>query len=331
MANFDAGQMAVMVKENFEPTFYQTFERNSFFMRFLENMGRKTKYVEKDITWKAYIAGNPAAGSYSEDGSLGINRTDTGPRYTTARLHWRLNRVPIIVSGLAQAFSDSPSAIIDALANSTQDALAELQKNMNRQMLADGLGNLNGVEPSLNAFGADITGVQAMWDDGGDVPIYAGIDRSVNTWWRSFVLRNSAGTDRPITEELMFQILNELEGVREAMIDTVTCSLGVHTQFGLLLANDRRYNFGGNDLPSYVAGFDTLKFKDKLVVGVPLYQRGRMDFWGKENLSFKVLLDFKIEPRDAGDQDAVKMFAKTYAQMCFKNPFHSGSIRNLAE
>ncbi len=329
--SFDAAQMAVMVKESFEPAYYRTFEQSTFFYKFIQSAGITQSYVEKDITWKAYISGNPAAGSYREDGSVGITRNDLGPRFTTARLGWRLQRVPIVVSGLAQAISRSPSAIIDAAAENTTDALKMLQRNMNRQALSDGLGNLNGADPDLNTSGLDLTGIQAMWDDGSAVPIYAGIDRSVNTFWRSFVVANPSGQDRPITEELMHQVLNEMRGVREADIDQLTCSLGVFTQFGLLLGQDRRYNFGGQETPSYRGGFQEAWFNGLQVTAIPLYQKNRMDFWSRALLSFKMLLDFTIEPRDAGDSDSMKMFAKTYCQMQYKNPWHSASLRNLIE
>ena len=49
--NFNAAQVATLVKETFEPTFYRTFERNTFFAQFIAD--RKQVYVEKDITWKA--------------------------------------------------------------------------------------------------------------------------------------------------------------------------------------------------------------------------------------------------------------------------------------
>ena len=328
--NFNAAQLAVLVKENFASEFYRTFVRNFFFLRFIEAMGSKQQFAEKDVTWKLQIAGTPGAGSYSEHGSIGINRTDLGPRFETAQLNWKLHDVPIVVSGLSQAISQSQSSIVEATAVATQDALAELQKNINLQCLADGNGNLNGVHSELNA-GSDLVGVQAFWDDGGSVPIYAGIDRSAAPWWRSFVLRNSTGTPRAITEELIFQITNEVQGVRGFPINTVTCSQGVHTQFGMLLSGDRNYNFSGNDLPSYVAGFDVVKFKELLVVKIPLYERGRMDFWDSSQLAFKVLMDLQIDPRDAGDQDAIKLFARTYNCLQYRNPFSAGSIRDLIE
>ncbi len=328
---FNSSQIAVLVKESFEPTFQKTFERNTFFAQFIAD--RKQTLVEKDITWKAYYAGTPGAGSYAENGSIGINRTDLGPRYTTARLAWRMNAVPISITGLAQAISKSPSSVIDATAEQTADAIAELQKNMNRQCLSDGFGNINGADPTLNPYGYDMTGILAAFDDGSAIPIYAGIDRSSATFWRAFVLANASGIDRPITEELMHQMLNELEALREATIDQITCSLSLLTQVGILLGQDRRYNIDttGGAAPSYAGGFQSVTFNGKKITGIPLYKSGRMDFWSKEHLSFKVLLDFTIEARDAGDADASKMFAKIYAQLQYKNPWQSGSLRNLLE
>lgn len=328
---FDAAAVQVLVKEEFEDTFYRTFEQNTFFFKMIAESGVKSSYVEKDITWKAYISGTPGAGSYREDGTIGINRADLGPAYTTARLGWALNKVPISVTGLSQAISQSSSSIIDSVAESTNDGLRQLQRNMNRQMLADGVGNLNGVDPDLNALGDDITGIQAMWDDGSAVPIYAGIDRGANTFWRSFVLANALGVDRPITEELMHQMLNELQGIRECNVTDITCSLGLLTQVGLLLGQDRRYNFSGTEDPRFRGGFMSVHFNGIEITGIPLYENGRMDFWDRALLSFKVLLDFKIEARDGGDADAMKMFAKTYSQMQYKNPYCSGSIRDLIQ
>jgi len=328
--NFD--DAAVMVKEEFEPAFYRTFQRNNVFMELLKPT--EEKYAEKDITWKVYYSGNPAAGSYSEDGDIGINRTDLGERFDTARLSWKMNGVPIKVSGLAQAITTSKNAIIDAVAENTEQALKQLQHNMNLQALSDGVGNLNGVNPALDATGLDLTGIQAMVDDGGDVANYASIDRTVNTWWQSYVLRNplAPGTPRPISEVLFHQILNEVRAVRQGKITHILCSPAVFTEFGLLLGVDRRYTFSPHQSTAplrYVGGFEALMFNDIPVVSVPLYEEGRIDFIDIDLLKFKMLLDFQIEPRDAGNKDASIMFAKTYSQLQYKNSFMAGSLRDI--
>lgn len=332
VAGFSFADAAVMVKEEFEPTFYRVFVRNNVFMELLKPT--EEEYTEKDITWKVYFAGNPAAGSFTEDGDIGIARTDLGESFTTARLQWKLNGVPIKVSGLAQAVTQSKSAIIDAVAENTEQALKQLQANMNLQLLSDGVGNLNGVNPDLDAAGADLTGIQAAIDDGGDVAIYSEIDRTVNAFWRSFVLRNpiTPGVPRPLTEALMHQITNEIRSVRQNKVTHILCSPNVFTQFGLLLGLDRRFNFSpsqSNNPLRYIGGFESLMFNDIPVVKVPLYEEGRMDFLDIDLLKFKMLLNFTIEPRDAGIRDANVMFAKTYSQLQLKNPFACGSIRDI--
>jgi len=329
---FNFNDAAVMVKEEFEPTFYRTFVRNNVFMELLKPT--EETYVEKDITWKVYYAGNPAAGSYAENDDIGIDRNDLGERFDTARLDWKLNGVPIKVSGLAQAITKSKSAIIDALAENTEQALKQLQANMNLQSLSDGVGNLNGAHASLDSTGKDLTGIQAMVDDGGDVGTYAIIDRSVKTWWQSYVLRNpvTPGTARPISELLLHQILNEVRAVRQGKITHILCSPNVFTQFGLLLGVDRRYTFAPHQSTQplrYVGGFEALMFNDVPIISVPLYQENRMDFIDLDLLKFKMLLDFEIEPRDAGNKDASIMFAKTYSQLQYKNSFMAGSVRDI--
>ena len=328
---FNYADAAVMVKETFEPTFYRTFVRNNVFMELLQPTSEE--YVEKDITWKVYYSGNPAAGSYLEDGDIGTLRTDLGERFETARLLWAQNGVPIKVSGLAKAITQSSNAIIDALAENTEQALKQLQANMNLQLLSDGAGNLNGVNPNLKAVG-DITGIQAGVDDGGDVVVYANLDRTVNTWWQAFVLRNpvSPGTPRPLTEALMHQIVNEIRQVRQGKITHILCSPNVFTQFGLLLGLDRRFNFSPNQNSSpleYIGGFQSLMFNDIPIVSVPLYEEGRMDFIDIDLIKYKMLLDFTIEPRDAGVRDASIMHAKTYSQLQVKNSFAMGSLRDI--
>jgi hypothetical protein len=329
---FNYDEAAVMVKEHFEPTFYRTFVRNNVFMQLIQP--QTDEYIQKDITWKAHYASNPAAGSYAEDGDIGTNRTDLAERFETARLRWAQNGVPIKVSGLAKAITQSPNAIIDALGENTEQALKQLQHNMNLQLLSDGAGNLNGVNPALKPGGTDITGIQAGLDDGGDVPVYAGLDRSVMTWWQAFVLRNpiTPGNPRPLTEELMHQVTNELRQVRQGKVTHILCSPNVWTQFGLLLGQDRRFNFSPNQnrQPNeYIGGFQALMFNDIPVVSVPLYEEGRMDFIDIDLIRYRLLLNFTIEPRDSGNRDASTMHAKSYSQLQVLNPFMLGSLRDL--
>lgn len=316
---FDFSGLAVMVKEEFGPAFVEALRRDIVFLAMMED--RKRDYVEKDIQWKVNYAGNDSVGSYSENDSLG---TAGEQAYTTAQLSWSLNKALIRVSGLAQAVSQSPNSIIDAMAQEMESGLKDLKRNLNLQLLSDGVGNLNGPRAELAAGGTDITGILAAIDDGSVVTTYAGIDRTANAWWRSFVVDNG-GVLRPLTEELMFQVTNEIE-TRGGKVTDILCSPNVWTKYGLLLKQERRQN----DARDLFGGFKSLDFNGINVVKVPDYEEGRMDFINREDVEYMMLTDFAVEPRDPGNFDASQFFVKTYTELKYKDPWRAGSLRDIA-
>lgn len=318
---FDFAGLAVLVREMFGPQFVENLRRDIVFLEFCED--KKKTYVEKDIQWKVNFSGNDSVGSYTELASFG---TAGEQAYTTARLEWKLNKALVRVTGLAQAVSGSPNSLIDAIGQETESAMKDLKRQLNLQLLSDGVGNLNGLRPELNAggVGADLTGIQAAIDDGSVVPTYADIDRTTNAWWQSFVLDNG-GVPRPITEELMFQVSNEVE-TRGGRVTHILCAPQTWTKYGLLLRQERRQVNPGLTLNG---GFQTLDFNGINVVKVPDYEEGRMDFIDKEEVEYMMLQDFAVEPRDPGSFDAAQFFIKHYAQLKYGNPWKAGSLRDV--
>ena len=320
--SFDFSRAETLIRENFPDAFVEALRREIVFLQFVEP--RRVEFNEKDIRWKINFAGNPEAGSYTETGSIGINAPNLFQSFETASLQWKLNKVPVAVTGLAQRVSQSPSSIYNALSEETRLALVDLKRNMNLQLLSDGVGNLNGVNPQLNATGSDLTGIQAAIDDGGDVTNYSNINRGVNTFWQSFVLRHptTPGTPRPLTQELMHEVVNTIQHI--------LASPSVFTTYGLLLEQARRRPTAQGEIGNFSGGFRSLDFEGIPVVSVPSYEEGRMDFLNMDDVEYLILLDFQVEQRDPGDADAAKLFIKHYAQLKYRNPFKSGSIRDIA-
>lgn len=314
-----AAQVAVLIREFFKGPFIETLRRETVFMDIIDDS--QMKYVQKDIRWKVNYAGNASVGSYGETDDLGVAGEQS---YTTAQLEWKLNKVKVRVTGLAQATSESQESIINAITTEVEQGLRDLKRNMNLQLLSDGVGNLNGAAPALDATGDDITGIQAAIDDGSVVTTYANIDRTVNTWWQSYVLANG-GIPRPLTESLMFQIINEIE-TRGGKVNTILASPNVWTQYGLLLEQERRQPNPGESLHG---GFKALDFSGVQVLRVPSYQENRMDFIDSDQISYKILRDFDVEPRDPGNRDAMEFFVKHYSQFQYENPWHAGSLRDI--
>lgn len=316
---FDYDAVAVLIREAFGPTFIETVRRETVFLDLMEP--KKRALNEKNIQWKVNYAGNSSVGSYSENENFG---TAGEQAYTTALMEWKLNKVVIQVSGLAQAVSEGPNSIIDATTTETEQGIRDLTRNINLQTLSDGVGNLNGVNPALNAAGKNITGIQAAIDDGSSVVTYANIDRTANLWWRSYVLRNG-GVLRPITESLMYQVINELES-RGGKVSHITASPNVWTAYGNLLRAERRQV----NVESLKGGWKALDFNGIPVVKVPSYQENRMDFFDIDHIDYPILTDFAVEPRDPGSYDAARFFVKHYSQFIHENPYLAGSIRDIA-
>ena len=317
---FDYAAVAELIREQFGPAFIETLRRDAFFLNLIAP--KKVQYTEKNVIWKINYAGNSSVGSYAETDLLGVAGEQA---YETATLDWKLNKVLIRVTGLAQAVSQSQNSIINAVATETEQALRDLSRNINLQLLADGSGNLNGARPELNALGYDVTGIQAAIDYGSLVPVYAGIDRTVNAWWQSFVLANG-GVPRPLTEALMFQALNEIK-IRSGKVTHILCSYNTWTAYGLLLKQERRFVNPGQKLEG---GWQTLEFNGIPVVAVPDYEEGRMDFIDMDEIEYKMLKDFAVEPRDPGLTDASQFIVTHYSQFQVKNVWKMASIRDIA-
>lgn len=317
MFNFTG--LAALVKEEFGPGFIDEVRRLTPFMEFLSP--KKRQYTQKDIRWKINYAGNSSVGSYSETGSLG---TPGEQAYTTASLDWKLNKALVRVTGLAQAVSQSPNSLIDAMSQEIESALKDLKRNMELQLLSDGVGNLNGANPALDGTGLDLTGIQAGIDDGSAVTTYAGINRAANIWWQSYVLANS-GTARPVTETLMFQCVNEVEN-RGGRVTHILCSPNVWVAYANLLTAERRQVNHEYELHG---GWKMLDFSGIPVVRVPFYEEGRMDFMDIDQCNWHMLVDFTMEPRDPGNYDASQFFIKQYSQFAYENPYYAASLRDL--
>lgn len=328
---FTTAQLNKVVKENFPTLIQKVFKQQSEFMDMVVS-DLKRSVTEKDLRWKIYTDPTPGFKSYSEDDPIGIDRTDLGSKYETASLNWKLIGQPIKVSGLAQAVSTSENSIINALDEEIKNATDQFGAGLNKMLLSDGEGNLNGVNPSLSNTGKDVTGIQAAIDDGTNVPVYAGIDRGTAAWWRSYVLENpiSSGTPRPISEQLFNQVKNEMRS-RSSKWDLILCSPEVEDAYAAIFTPYRRVNTdqGNTGAPSYGGGYGSVAYNGQKLLSITDYEQYRIDLITKSDLELCILLETTMEDRDAGNQDGNVMFLKSYLQMKYANPWRAASIRDI--
>jgi len=275
---------------------------------FLLTRIQRKQGVGDGIRWPVRYAGNASAGSYAEaDSALGSGNQG----FKKAYLAWKLNKVEVEVSGLAQAVGDAGGMIVPALRTELDLGLADLRGNINTQLMGDGTGNSN----------KDITGLLAAISDAGTT--YAGIDRASFTWWKAYVNANG-GTPRNVSEALIRTVKSTVEG-RGGRVTAIYTGSAQWYKYGDLLRSERRQQTPG----TLTGGYQTLDFEGAPMIKVPGYPAGRMDFVDEELLEYDVLTDFAAKPM-AKVKDSDQIWITHYSQLVCRNPYRMGSLQDLA-
>lgn len=301
-----------LINEVFDPVFAEILQRNTFF---LSRMPVKGSTAER-LKWRVHVSGNNSAGSYGEVDPLG---TAGMQGYTTAELQWRLNKVLVEVTGLAQAVSEGEGFVRSLLQNELEEALPDLQEDINSQLLSDGTGN-----------GAkDLTGLYAAVDDGTDVATYAGIVRAAQANWKSYCNRNG-GVNRALTLALMRDVKRTVEShPRNGRVTAIYCGEAQWDAYGALLIGSteskRQYN---DNIQTLAGGWQSLGFEGVPVIKVPGYDAHRMDFVDERWFTYFILRNFVTE-KLAKTKDVDTFFMKHYSQFRCKDPYKQGSLRDL--
>jgi len=260
------------------------------------------------VRWPVRYAGNASAGSYAE-GDSGAGAGNQG--FKKAFLGWKLNKVEVEVSGLAQAIGDNGGMIVPALRTELDLGLSDVRGNINTQLMSDGTGN----------SGKDITGLFAAIADTGT---YAGLDRGTYTWWKSYVSANG-GTPRNLTEELIRTVKSTVEA-RGGRVTAIYAGSSQWYRYGDLLRAERRQQ----NPTSLTGGYQALDFEGVPVIKVPGYPQTRMDFVNEELLEYMVLKDFEAKPM-AKTKDSDVIWVTHYSQLVCRNPYRMGSLQDLAQ
>jgi hypothetical protein len=260
------------------------------------------------VRWPVRYAGNSSAGSYAE-GDSGAGAGNQG--FKKAFLGWKLNKVEVEVSGLAQAVGDAGGMIVPALRTELDLGLSDVRANINSELMSDGSGN----------SGKDITGLFAAIADTGT---YAGLDRGTYTWWKSYVSANG-GTARNLTEELIRTVKSTIEA-RGGRVTAIYAGSTQWYRYGDLLRAERRQQ----NPTSLTGGYQALDFEGVPLIKVPGYTQTRMDFVDEELLEYMVLKDFEAKPM-AKTKDSDVIWVTHYSQLVCRNPYRMGSLQDLAQ
>lgn len=299
----DTSDLAELLTDLFEPSFTEAVTHSNFMLqRFKRDSGSDTKYQ-----WKVHMGRNTSAASYSENDSL----PSTGVQsYTEATTPYRQVWVHYGTTGLIEAATQGKGGYFEALASEAEGASEDLKDEINDQLLATSLGTAT-----------DIDGIGVIISDSGT---YAGIDRSTDSYWQSYVLDNS-GTERDLTVELMQDVYRTLSNKdRQAKVSAIMTSFKHFDDYGNLLQVYRRYT---NDY-TLDGGHRALDFKNKPVVAVEGMADGDMYFLDESEWLYSVLQNYKTEEKDV-QGDEKRFFIKHYAQLVCRHPGRQGRITDI--
>jgi len=296
--------LAELIVQLYKGPWVEALNTNTFLLtRIQQKQG-----VGEGVRWPVRYAGNSSAGSYGE-GDTGAGAGNQG--FKKAFLTWKLNKVEVEVSGLAQAVGDNGGMIVPALRTELDLGLSDVRGNINTQLMSDGTGN----------SGKDITGLFAAIADTGT---YGGLDRGTYTWWKSYVNANG-GTPRNLSEELVRTVKSTVEA-RGGRVTAIYAGSTQWYKYGDLLRAERRQQ----NPVSLTGGYQALDFEGIPLIKVPGYSQTRMDFVDEALLEYVVLKDFEAKPM-AKTKDSDVIWVTHYSQLVCRNPYRMGSLQDLAQ
>lgn len=186
----------------------------------------------------------------------GYDTLDITPQQTRTDAEFRRKQLyaSIVYNGYEVASSRGENAVFDMAEIAMQDAEDALYDKFATQIFSNGTGN----------GGKDILGLAAAIDDGTNVAIYGGIDRTSQVWWKS-VYNNAIGTLS--MDELTQAFVQASRGGMQNSPDFIVAGFTAWNAVNTLCRNRFQEHAGTNNAAKMFAnlGFPYINF-----MGVPV-------------------------------------------------------------
>ncbi|MCG3172669.1 MAG: hypothetical protein GMKNLPBB_00823 [Myxococcota bacterium] len=167
------------------------------------------------------------------NGAVNNAATVTVDNPGTRFLH-RHMKLDVWSSRAAGAAREANNLVIDSIANGTQFELSA------PATLSDNYFITRADVRDANNF-HELTGVEAMVDDGGLAASYQGVSRAANPAWKAYVNGNG-GNNRALTIELMLKAVNAIENSSGEQPNLIVCHSSVWEKYAELLHQNRRFS-----------------------------------------------------------------------------------------
>lgn len=302
--------LAKIFKEHFQKPFVVALGEK---VQLIKLFGKSTGKGH-EAQWIVHYDRNNSAVFYKEDDPIG----EPGKQaYERARKPYKMARITYGASGLAIAATESDdAALVRVLAEEARRAAIDLLYKID--------GHLLGTTPNPVADEYARVEMDCLGDIIRDTGVYATIDRTTATWWRSVVLANG-GTPRALSLSLLQQLRAELEKPgREAQISFFLTSRVHFDQYGNLLEDRRRWV----NVTKADGGFESLEYGSIPIMVIPRMGEGVIYAIDKRDWTYETLLDFETEEVPV-NTDRKEFVIKTYANLICRHPGRQGAIVDL--
>ncbi len=303
--------LAKIFKEHFQKPFVTALGEK---VQLIKLFGKSTGKGH-EAQWIVHYDRNNSAVFYKEDDPIG----EPGKQaYERARKPYKMARITYGASGLAIAATESDeAALVKVLAEEARRASIDLLYKIDGHLL----------QTTPNAVADEYARVEmdCLGDIIRDTGVYATIDRSTATWWRSVVLANG-GMPRALSMSLFQQLRAALEQPgREAQISFFITSRVHFDQYGNLLEDRRRWV----NVTKADGGFEALEYGSIPILVIPRMGQGVIYAIDKRDWTYETLLDFETEEVPV-NTDRKEFVIKTYANLICRHPGRQGAIVDLS-
>lgn len=220
----------LVLAQNYAGNIKRQINRRSVLLALL----RKVKGEGKNVAWAAEGDG-ALAESYAEGADVAAYGSDSQKQ---AVLSWGQYRAPFAVSGLAlaaAATSRTPEGNVELWARNMENSATKLASLLNADLfVGTGANKLIGLDDAI----------------GDDVNTYATIDRTVDTYWKPYLVGNG-GVPQAITFE---QIRTDLAAIYKSSgfhPNIAVVNPDVHTKIASLFDPVRQYQFDVREIPDF--------------------------------------------------------------------------------
>lgn len=215
--------------------------------RWLKKHGQVTKKGGRKLIQPISYRKSTAVGSYDGWDMLDISPQET---LTMAEVDWKQYYLTVTINGREMMMNRGEAEMLDLLESRKDQAVTSLADLFDQHIFLDGTAN----------GGKNLTGLAAMILNSGT---YAGINRSVDVWWKSQV-DGTAGALALRTATGLARIYNDASNGQGRMSPNLLLTTQIiYEAFEALMDTNMRYG-RGDDGPA-LQGFE-LKYKNADVV-----------------------------------------------------------------